>query len=618
MILALVVLLGVAAYGRDIVVSATNIDCPKNTSLVFEGSLPRDSTQRLQNAQLALDNRVVAQADGPTYKLAYRTSECGLYSLRLRGSLSGGQRVVVQKGWLNVNEDKDCSLRFSSVAVQGIDTLQLKPVGTPAAQQIKVYITQGTETSGPFTAENNGGVFSIGLASVDLGDMTVYAEAVADDCHYVSPSYRVKKLRPIELLAEKTGLLVDGPDSLVKMNVRLQGIEKTTLKLMADDELIGTTEVAQGDNKINLDAIAAPTKSYTFCAIVDGPRGELRSPEVKIDLRNPKEDSRGLNTSLYQGKIEGTRLMKETLEARHKILATAADILALRIGKLNGARGAIRGLCVLSGPQLEIGDTMSIKLEVTPKSDHKMELVWGNKAVDLDAQISMLNALHYAESYIQRSIPSFSINDYKYVVTAGDGGAIGGDSGGAALATLLISYFTDVPIRSDVALTGTVDAQGVIGEVGGYAEKSFAAFTDPNVTTLIIPRTKQAIYESMQIGALVATHRVVGASTMEQVLRNALVTDATSRSICEGQWLEALRLYKEQQSTVAVSRLQAMQVSIPEDLTCELWCYWLLDENKFTGEIAANERWIEDFKARNPEVENPPDPNRPLFRVVSK
>jgi len=317
-------------------------------------------------------------------------------------------------------------------------------------------------------------------------------------------------------------------------------------------------------------------------------------------VKNAKGDEKAFKHSLYWGKVQSTALARKKLDERHRILAGAADVLDKKLGKPMGMKGVIRGLCVLSGPYLEIGETLPIQLAVRPSRD--LRLIWNNSAVDLDAKLSLMNALLFAQRYIRRSVPGFNVDDYEYTVTMGSGGAIGGDSAGAALATLLISYFTGIRIRSDVAITGTVDANGRIGEVGGYADKSFAAFVDPYVTTLIIPRTPQAIYESTQIGLLVATHRVVAASSMEQVLRHALVTDNVSKWICEGQWMEALRLFKEKQTSRAMTRLQSMHAEIPEDLTCSLWWNWLLDENKLINEVDFNDRWIAGFRKDNPEV----------------
>lgn len=184
----------------------------------------------------------------------------------------------------------------------------------------------------------------------------------------------------------------------------------------------------------------------------------------------------------------------------------------------------------------------------------------------------------------------------------GKGGSISGDSGGAALASLLISHFLNIPVRSDIAITGTVEADGSVGEVGGYEEKSFAAFSDPDVTTLIIPRTEQAIYESTGIAEFVATHRIIAAKNMKQVLRNALVTPELKLSLCEQDWLNALSAYRKGETSLALTYLQLIYNAVPEDLTCKLWYDWLKENGKLEQDIAFNERWAKDFEKQHPEL----------------
>ncbi len=62
-----------------------------------------------------------------------------------------------------------------------------------------------------------------------------------------------------------------------------------------------------------------------------------------------------------------------------------------------------------------------------------------------------------------------------------------GPSAGAAIATAIISVLTDIPIRSNVAMTGAISGNGYVLPIGGLPEKLDGALQD-GADTVIIPR----------------------------------------------------------------------------------------------------------------------------------
>jgi len=63
-----------------------------------------------------------------------------------------------------------------------------------------------------------------------------------------------------------------------------------------------------------------------------------------------------------------------------------------------------------------------------------------------------------------------------------------GPSAGVALATLITSLATGVPVRSDVAMTGEVTLRGRVLPVGGVREKAMAALRN-GISTIVIPES---------------------------------------------------------------------------------------------------------------------------------
>jgi ATP-dependent Lon protease len=65
-----------------------------------------------------------------------------------------------------------------------------------------------------------------------------------------------------------------------------------------------------------------------------------------------------------------------------------------------------------------------------------------------------------------------------------------GPSAGIAMATALISVFTNTPVRNDIAMTGEVTLRGRVLPIGGLKEKALGALRQ-GIKTLIIPEKNQ-------------------------------------------------------------------------------------------------------------------------------
>lgn len=606
---------------KDVSVRAETVDCPKRTCLIFTGVLPKEKRPdkpHLIGAELVLNNHVVSEVSGTSYTLQYRVTDPGDYLVRVRGIFRDGNRMVVQRGFVRAHEDAACGLQFRSVRMIDLDKVEFVPASKPPTSSISFYFTKNGETYGPYRSEPKNGTYVLTLPISDFGDVGVYAEAVADGCQYISPDYRITSYNPIALTVDKNRLDVDKGETTLRLNIRLDGVKSTSARLLADDRCIANLDIHEGDNPLEVDVSRVLSKVYSFSAAFRRSRVEVRSPAVDVEISNRGEDDRTSMAGLYRSKIDETRTLREKLASRRKLLGLAASVLGTKIGRPEGLEDAVRGLCVATQGIWEItGEVMKITLSVSPSRTRLRELVWQNKSVDVKAQVSLANAVQVAERYIRRTNPEFRADDYRYTVKCGKGEKIRGDSAGAALALLLISHFTHQPIRSDIAITGAIEQDGTIGEVGGYSMKSDAAFEDPNVTTLIIPSTTEAIFESTQVPEFILTHRVIAARTIDEAARHALIGKDVEWWMCEAEWLAALAAFSKGQTTVALTYLGEIRKTVPEDFTAHLWYNWLSDEAKLTATIAENERWADDFIRRNPRVLEVRDDSRNGFVVLA-
>ncbi len=102
-----------------------------------------------------------------------------------------------------------------------------------------------------------------------------------------------------------------------------------------------------------------------------------------------------------------------------------------------------------------------------------------------------------------------------------------GPSAGIAMATAMVSLLRNIPVRTDVAMTGEVTLRGKVLPIGGLPEKAVAAIRAGS-THLIIPRDNERDFRELapEIRDHLTVHLV---EEMDQVLELALVLPKKSK-----------------------------------------------------------------------------------------
>jgi predicted S18 family serine protease len=142
----------------------------------------------------------------------------------------------------------------------------------------------------------------------------------------------------------------------------------------------------------------------------------------------------------------------------------------------------------------ENGNGKIVKLFVEAKEGKGSVLVnIDNIFFWIDTQESIRTAKEVAEKILNKKINN---TDLIYNIES-DAKIVGGPSAGAAIAIATIAALSNKTLNPYVAITGTIDENGNIGQVGGIIEKAKAA-KDFGIKLLLVPKGQSKYYEPIR------------------------------------------------------------------------------------------------------------------------
>ena len=112
-----------------------------------------------------------------------------------------------------------------------------------------------------------------------------------------------------------------------------------------------------------------------------------------------------------------------------------------------------------------------------------------------------------------------------------------GPSAGVTICTAMVSAFTGIPVRGDVAMTGEITLRGRVLPIGGLREKSMAALRN-GIHTVIIPKDNEPDLERIDQTVRKAL-RFIPVSHVDQVLAHALETPPLAVTAGEAMEIKA-------------------------------------------------------------------------------
>ena len=96
-----------------------------------------------------------------------------------------------------------------------------------------------------------------------------------------------------------------------------------------------------------------------------------------------------------------------------------------------------------------------------------------------------------------------------------------GPSAGVTMTTALVSCFSNIPVKANIAMTGEVTLRGNVLPIGGLKEKSLAAHRS-GIDTILIPRGNVKDLDELPQEVKDAV-TFIPVSNVKQVLSHALV-----------------------------------------------------------------------------------------------
>jgi Lon-like ATP-dependent protease len=146
---------------------------------------------------------------------------------------------------------------------------------------------------------------------------------------------------------------------------------------------------------------------------------------------------------------------------------------------IDGTRvGRVNGLAVMGS---DSGSVLPIMAEVTPAQGQSGTVIATGMLKEI-AQESIKNVSAVLKKFTGKDIKNMDI----HIQFIGTYGGVEGDSASISVATAVISAIESIPVRQDVAMTGSLSVRGDVLPVGGVTYKIEAA-AKAGIKTVLIP-----------------------------------------------------------------------------------------------------------------------------------
>ena len=178
--------------------------------------------------------------------------------------------------------------------------------------------------------------------------------------------------------------------------------------------------------------------------------------------------------------------------------------------------GRVNGLAVMGS---DSGSVLPIMAEVTPAQGASGTVIATGMLKEIALE-SIKNVSAILKKFTGKDVKNIDI----HIQFIGTYGGVEGDSASISVATAVISAIEGIPVRQDIAMTGSLSVRGDVLPVGGVTFKIEAA-AKAGIKTVLIPRTNiNDVLIEERYKSLVT---VIPVDTIDEVLKYALVPENT-------------------------------------------------------------------------------------------
>jgi len=191
-----------------------------------------------------------------------------------------------------------------------------------------------------------------------------------------------------------------------------------------------------------------------------------------------------------------------------------------RVGRVNGLAvlGANSGLSDFSGIMLPV------EALVTPSQGGGGKIHATGGLSDL-AKESVTNV-----SAVIKKLTGKDISDYDIHIQFVDTHGVDGDSASITIATAVISALEEIPIRQDLAMTGSLSVRGEVLPIGGVTAKIEAAAVS-GIKTVVVPRAN--LQDVLIDDKYVDKIEVIAVDSLDEVMEHALIKHEQKAGLVE-------------------------------------------------------------------------------------
>ncbi|MBI2581754.1 ATP-dependent protease LonB [Candidatus Woesearchaeota archaeon] len=188
----------------------------------------------------------------------------------------------------------------------------------------------------------------------------------------------------------------------------------------------------------------------------------------------------------------------------------------------SGSRiGRVNGLAVIGGSAAYSGILLPIEAEVT-HGGKKSEIIATGKLGEI-AKEAVKNVSAIIQKYFGEDIKETKDIFVQFLQTHE---GVEGDSASIAVATAIISALKEIPIKQEVAMTGSLSVRGEVLPVGGVSSKVEAA-VEAGIKTVIVPKSnmQDIVIDEDKISKV----KIIPVETIEEVMEHALDWNGKSK-----------------------------------------------------------------------------------------